>query len=136
MKTLNLIIIGTIIFFAGTVKAQTGNNVNAGTSSTWCPTEQNGVRYYYMPDVEAYYNLQSSMFIYREKSGWVEKANLPERFSSYDLNCGYKIMVTGNINFDSHKTKYANVVFLDEEITNSEIQVRNNDIDKLAQIVF
>ncbi|MCX6257443.1 MAG: hypothetical protein NTW49_06045 [Bacteroidia bacterium] len=63
MKSLKLIIIGMVLLFAGTVQAQVSVNLNIGTPPMWGPAGNNEVRYYYLPDVEAYYDVQSSMLI-------------------------------------------------------------------------
>ncbi len=71
-----------------------------------------GARYYYLPDVEAYYDVQSSMFIYYEGGVWVHRGYLPARYRNYDLYGGYKVVMTdyrGNTpytHFAEHKTKY------------------------------
>ena len=71
------------------------------------------VRYYYLPDVEAYYDIQQSMFIYMVGNSWVHRSYLPARYKNYDLYGGYKVVMNdyhGNSpysNFKSYKIKYA-----------------------------
>jgi hypothetical protein len=111
MKTLKLIVIATVLFVAVTVQAQVSVSINFSPPS-WGPVGSNQVRYYYLPDVEAYYDVQSSMFIYYNGGTWVHRAYLPERYRNYDLYGGYKVVMNdyhGNkpySNFNDHKRKY------------------------------
>jgi hypothetical protein len=112
MKALKLIVAGMALLLAGAVQAQVAVNVNIGTPPLWGPVGYTEVRYYYLPDVESYYDIQAAMFICYVEGQWVHRANLPSRYKSYDLYDGYKVVLTdyyGNapyINFTDHKTKY------------------------------
>jgi hypothetical protein len=70
------------------------------------------VRYYYLPDVEAYYDVRSSTFIYFGGGAWVHSASLPGRYRNYDLYHGYKVVMpdyrgsTPYSHFKEHKMKY------------------------------
>ena len=64
MKTLKLFVFGIMLLFAGSTQGQLSINVHIGTPPAWGPAGYNNVRYYYLPDVEAYYDVPSSMFIY------------------------------------------------------------------------
>ncbi len=98
---------------ASAIKAQISVNVNIGTPPQWGPVGYTEERYYYLPDVEAYYDVQTSSFIYYETNVWVHRTYLPRRYSNYDLYNGYKVVIVnykGNSpydNFKGHKTKYA-----------------------------
>jgi hypothetical protein len=113
MKGLKLIAAGMILFLAVTLQAQVSVTVNTGTPPPWGPAGYTDVRYYYLPDVEAYYDVQSSVFIYNSGVTWVRRAYLPSRYRSYDLYNGYKVVMVdyhGDApykHFKEHKTKYA-----------------------------
>lgn len=113
MKTIKLLVIGTLLFFAGSVQAQISVHVNLGTPPQWGPTGYSDVRYYYLPDVEAYYDVPSSMFIYYNGVTWVHRTYLPSRYRNYDLYNGYKVVMSdysGNTpytHFREHKKQYA-----------------------------
>jgi hypothetical protein len=113
MKALKLTFIGILLFFAGAVHAQISVNINIGSPPQWGPVGYTDVRYYYLPDVEAYYDLSSSMFIYFNGVNWVHRSKLPGRYKNYDLYNGYKVVMSdykGNTpysNFREYKTKYA-----------------------------
>jgi hypothetical protein len=113
MKTLKLIIIGMVLFLTGAVQAQVSVSVNVGSPPLWGPVGYSEVQYYYLPDVNAYYDVPSSMFIYYDGGTWVHRTYLPSRYRNYDLYSGYKVVMTdyhGNtpyIHYKEHKTKYA-----------------------------
>ncbi len=112
MKQLKTIAIGVIILLSFATRAQVSVNVNIGTPPLWGPVGYAETRYYYLPDVEAYYDVQSSMFIYFGGGVWIRRAYLPDRYRNYDLYNGYKVVITdyrGNdpyIHFHNHKIKY------------------------------
>lgn len=113
MKTLKLLALGIALLIAGTTQAQVSLHINLGTPPQWGPAGYSEVQYYYLPDVEAYYDVESSMFIYFGNGVWVRRSTLPEQYRDYDLYSGYKVVMTnyhGNRPqkyFRDHKRKYA-----------------------------
>jgi hypothetical protein len=113
MKTLKLFLFGTALFLAVATQAQVSVNVNLGSPPMWGPAGYNEVQYYYLPDVEAYYDVPSANFIYLERGKWVHHKYLPSRYRNYDLYNGYKVVMTdyhGNspyIHYKEYKYKYA-----------------------------
>ncbi|MCX6252329.1 MAG: hypothetical protein NTX61_16475 [Bacteroidetes bacterium] len=112
MRTVKFMVIGMALFLAGAIQAQVSVNVHIGAPPPWGPAGVPEVRYYYLPDVEAYYDVQTSMFIYFGGGVWVHRANLPSQFRNYDLYGGYKVVMKdyhGNTpynNFKEHKRKW------------------------------
>lgn len=102
-----------VLFTASAIQAQVSVNVHVGTPPPWGPFGYNNVRYYYLPDVEAYYDIQSSMFIYNNRGAWVHRAHLPSRYRNYDLYGGYKVVMSdyrGDVPYayyNEHRAKYA-----------------------------
>jgi hypothetical protein len=113
MKALKYIILGIGLIFASEAQAQLSVNVNIGTPPLWGPSGYSNVRYYYLPDVEAYYDVQTSRFIYYSGNTWVYRRSLPKQYRNYDLYNGYKVVMTdyrGNAPYTyykQHKVKYA-----------------------------
>ena len=93
MKTLKLILLVTVLFVASNVQSQVSVNVNIGSPPPWGPVGYTEVRYYYLPDVEAYYDVQTSMFIYFGEGVWIHRTYLPARYRGYDLYYGYKVVM-------------------------------------------
>ncbi len=112
MKNIKFFFFGVILFFAYTLQAQVSVNVNIGSPPQWGPVGYTNVNYYYLPDVEAYYDVPSSKFIYYEGGAWIHRTNLPVRYRNYDLYGGYKVVMNdyrGKRPYDhykQHKIKY------------------------------
>ena len=113
MKTIKLIVFAMLLFFvAGSTQAQMSVQVNLGTPPQWGPSGYSDVQYYYLPDVEAYYDVHSSKFIYYHGNSWVHSSSLPARYRDYDLYSGYKVVMsdyhgsTPYTYFREHKGKY------------------------------
>jgi len=111
MKALKLAALGIVLFFACVAQAQVSVNVNIGPA--WGPVGYSDVDYYYLPDVEAYYDVPNSMFIYYEGRSWVRRSYLPSRYRNYDLYGGYKVVMrdyhgrTPYYNHRDYRTRYA-----------------------------
>lgn len=96
---------GLILFISFAAIAQAPVSVSVGSSPSWGPAGYHE-RYYYLPDVEAYYDTQSSVFIYQGKRKWVKSNYLPRRFRTYDLYKGHKVVMTdyrGETPYDTFK---------------------------------
>lgn len=112
MKGSALFIIGLLLLLSSAANAQVSLSINAGSPPLWGPPGYGHVRYYYLPDVESYYDTQSSMFIYPSNGTWIRRAYLPRRYKSYDLYSGYKVVMTDYhgdspySNFKEYKVKY------------------------------
>lgn len=57
----------------------------------WAPPYYSGVRYYYLPDIEVYYDLSDQEFVYLDNGRWLFSPNLPPMYSNYDLYNGFVI---------------------------------------------
>jgi len=90
--------------------AQGSLNVNIGSQPLWAPVGHNYVDYYYLPDVESYYYVPKKQFIYMEGGRWNFSNSLPSRYSGYNLDRGYKVVINSKDayrNFDRDRVKYA-----------------------------
>jgi hypothetical protein len=113
MKTLKLIIAGIILLVSSnTMQAQVSVNVNIGSPPAWGPVGYSSVDYYYLPDVQAYYDIRATQFIYFGGGKWIRSRNLPYQYRNYNLYNGYKVVLTDYhgsrpySNFNTHKAKY------------------------------
>jgi hypothetical protein len=68
-------------------------NLNIGSQPDWGPVGYDHADYYYMPDVDAYYDVPAHQYVYFENNVWVHRANLPARYSNYNAYNGYKVVV-------------------------------------------
>ena len=82
----------------------------------WAPAYQNPsqVQYYYMPDIEVYYDVWNHEYIYLENGNWVFEPGLPPMYSGYDLYAGHLVVLNYNVHepwrhhelYSSHYPKY------------------------------
>lgn len=114
MKT-KLTLLTTLLFFAlytFDVHAQVNINVNVNTLPEWAPAEYiPETRYYYMPELEVYYDIPSKMYIYYHKNGWVRNKRLPKHYHKHSLNRYHKVSLydigpNPYAYHNSHRVKY------------------------------
>jgi hypothetical protein len=112
MKTLKFVVVGMMLILAGSLQGQSSVRVH-GTPPAWGPAGYNNVRYYYLPDVEAYYDVQTAMFIYMLENRWIHSRYLPHRYRNYDLYHGHKVPMhnyygnTPYTNFREYRMRYS-----------------------------
>jgi hypothetical protein len=84
-----------ICWLGNQAQAQPGFHVqvNIGAQPAWFPPDYAGTNYYYLPDIQTYYDVHGGQFVYQEGGRWVFGAGLPDRYRSYDLRRGYKVAV-------------------------------------------
>ena len=109
---LTAMVLGAILFNNNETKAQVriGVNINIGRPSWGVPGNYAG-DYYYMPEIDTYYDIPRRQFIYFQGNNWVFASELPYAYRGYDLNRGYKVIVNeprpylrGNI----YRNRYSN----------------------------
>lgn len=112
MKTLKLIAAGVFLIVSNWSYSQVSVNVNIGTPPLWGPVGYSNVEFYYLPDVEAYYDIRTTEFIYVHGGVWKRAKHLPGAYRNYDLYNGYKVVLTDYhghkpySHFKEHKVKY------------------------------
>jgi hypothetical protein len=91
-------------------KAQVQVNINIGSQPNWGPTGYNHVDFYYMPGINAYYDVTRSQYIYQNGSRWTYVSSLPARYRNYDIYNSYKVVINEPrpfYNNNNHISKYA-----------------------------
>ena len=118
MKTIKFKLIAILLLVFSFSQAQVSINVNFGTPPVWAPAERVEVQYYYLPDIDCYYDVPSAMFIYIRNGKWFRSASLPYRYRNYNLRGGQVVYLTdyrGNspyIYHSKHREKYHRTVFV------------------------
>jgi hypothetical protein len=87
--------------------AQISLSINIGSQPEWGPTGYDHADYYYMPDIDTYYDVPNHQYVYLENNTWVRRASLPSRYSNYNLYNGYKVVVNEPSPWN-HATVYRN----------------------------
>ena len=112
MKTLKNIFAGLLFLACSQMNAQVSVNVNIGSPPSWGPAGYTDVRYYYLPDIDTYYDVSTGQYIYINNGGWVRATTLPVVYRNYNLYNGYKVVLTDYrgatpyVYYKTHKVKY------------------------------
>jgi hypothetical protein len=71
-----------------------------GTGATvvppsWAPAYEHigQVRYYYLPDIEVYYDVFNHEFVYMDNGSWMFSPTLPPMYSWYNLSLGFTVVL-------------------------------------------
>lgn len=93
-------IIGSLLF-AGIALSQNANaqlsiSINIGSQPAWGPVGYDYVRYYYLPEVNVYYDVNAARFIYPSGNRWLYASTLPRQYGRIDLYNTYKVVVNRN----------------------------------------
>jgi len=93
-----------IVFLLSEVlTSQVSINVNIGTPAP---------RYYYLDDIESYYDIQESQYIFLSGGRWIHARRLPASFGYYNMNTRHKVIIkdyrgnSPNIYYREHRIKY------------------------------
>lgn len=81
------------VLFMGKSEAQINISINLGSQPAWGPSGYNHVDYYYLPDINAYYNVATAQYIYMRNNRWHFAKKLPNRFRNYNIYNSYKVVV-------------------------------------------
>ena len=95
-----ILITGIALFaliFSTQTKAQisAGLSINIGSQPGWGPTGYDYVDYYYLPDIDAYYNVPNHQYTYLNGGRWITSSILPAVYASFDFYNAYKVVLNG-----------------------------------------
>jgi hypothetical protein len=112
MNATKKLLLGLLFFTCAVSQAQVSVNVNLGSPPAWGPAGYTDVRYYYLPDIETYYDVGTRQYIYVNNGAWTRAKVLPATYRTYNLYDGYKVVVndyrgtTPYVYYKDHKVKY------------------------------
>ncbi|MCG9793829.1 hypothetical protein [Flavobacterium algicola] len=96
MRTLKLLAVGILLVVSSSVEAQVSLNVNIGSRPVWAPTQgYANVGFYYVPEVHAYYDTRSSVYVYQNGNNWVRSRNVPYQYRNVNLNHSRIVALNG-----------------------------------------
>ncbi|MCX6150300.1 MAG: hypothetical protein NTX22_07250 [Ignavibacteriales bacterium] len=101
-----ILIAGILIVLAAPIKAQVSFSLgfNLGIQPAWGPTGYDYVEYYYLPDIDIYYNVPTHRYYYNTKGRWISSSYLPSSYRNYDLYNSYKVVVNEKRPWRNHET--------------------------------
>lgn len=85
-------------------------NINIGSQPAWGPTGYDYAGYYYFPDLNIYFDVNSALFYYLSGSNWISNQYLPDKYRKYDLYSLYKVVVNDSQPWKknkNHKKEYS-----------------------------
>lgn len=86
-------VLGAFLFTVETkAQVRVGVNINIGRPSWGVPGNYTG-DYYYIPEIDTYYDIPHRQFVYLQGNNWVFASSLPYAYRNYDLNRGYKVVI-------------------------------------------
>ena len=112
MKATKLFLLATLLMVAINSQAQVSVKVNAPKPPVWATAAPAKVNYYYLPDIQTYYDVPAQRYIYMRNGSWFRSAALPAHYRGYDLKHGNTVYLTdyrGNRPYEFykvHKVKY------------------------------
>lgn len=117
MKTLTTLLVLLFLGNAGIYAQPSVYNTNEETtielSTSTDGNELLNVRYFYYPNLQAYFDRQTSTYLYtRNGVDWIESANLPNGLRGYSMSNGKRVPITdyqGDEPYEllkEHKAKY------------------------------
>lgn len=105
-----VILVSCLTFKNANAQIHFSIGVNIGNQPDWGPTGYDRAAYYYIPDIDGYYDVNAHEYIYFENNVWVHRAYLPYRFRNYDLYRGYKVVINDRdpwLRNATYRTRYA-----------------------------
>ena len=103
---MKLFILGVLLLTATQFQAQISINLQFGAPPVWAPTERLESQYYYLPDIDCYYDVPSARFIYIKNGRWIRSTSLPYQYRNYNLKGGNIVYLTdyrGNSPYKYHE---------------------------------
>jgi len=88
-----VLLVAAGLLFAGRSQAQLRVNVNIGNQPAWAPEGYDDAQYYYIPDMDMYYDVPAHQFVYQRNRRWVRTAVLPSSYQRYDLYRVHKVPI-------------------------------------------
>jgi hypothetical protein len=101
------IIYGCISFNKADAQVHVSLGLNIGSQPEWGPVGYDHADYYYMPDVDSYYDVSAHQYVYRENNVWVHRPYLAARYRNYDVYHGYKVVVNDRNPWERHNVYHA-----------------------------
>ncbi|MCC8019370.1 MAG: hypothetical protein LIO85_06320 [Rikenellaceae bacterium] len=90
--------------------AQVSISININRQPSWGPSGYDFVRFYYFPELNIYYDVESGLFYVHTGRIWRSYRNLPRRYRHHDLYVTYKVVINQDrpwTNNSAHVRQYA-----------------------------
>ena len=90
-----ILVLIAAVLLSSTLNAQVSINVsiNVDRQPVWGPTGYDHVDYYYLPDIDVFYNVPQHKYFYPDHGCWTSGSSLPRCYRGLDLYHSYKAVV-------------------------------------------
>jgi len=106
------LLIGSLITTTSTdAQVRVNIHANIGSQPMWGPAGYDFAQFYYLPDLDMYYDVQARQFVYFDRGRWIYTTALPMNYRNYDLYGGYKVVINHDRPFvyhDYYRSHYRN----------------------------
>jgi hypothetical protein len=94
-----------VVLMSSTADAQLSISFgfNLDRQPAWGPTGYDRVEYYYLPDIEVYYNVSQRRYYYNQRGRWISSSRLPSRYRGFDLYNSYKVVLNERSPYRNHR---------------------------------
>jgi len=113
MKKITQIVIGMLVLSFNVSQAQVAlDEVNVSAKQAAEASSFVEVRYYYYPNLQAYFDTKVGMYLFQEDGEWVEAEQISQATMGYSLKNGQYVMIkdyTGDDPYDfieQHQAEY------------------------------
>lgn len=94
------------IALAKPAEAQVSVSLNIGIQPQWGPVGYDYARYYYMPEMNVYYDVSNRYYHYYDGRRWRSHRSLPSRYRHYDLYRTHKVVINESSPWRNHSHYY------------------------------
>ena len=104
-----VLILSCVLIKPADAQVQVNLGVNLGSQPDWGPVGYERADYYYIPDIDAYYDVPARQYVYYTNNNWIHSSSLPPAYNNYNIYNGYKVVVNKPkpwTNHNFYKTKY------------------------------
>ncbi len=127
MKAIKMAVVAMVCMAAASVQAQVSINVNIGSAPVYhapryeAPVYEEPVcevpvraqfDYYFLPEINAYYDVHHTEYIYLERGNWVRSRRLPVAYCNFDVRRARTIVINDYHgsrpydNYNRHRVQY------------------------------
>ena len=99
-----------LLFVSCSVPLYVSSSTEMVQPPEWAPMydDVNTIHYYYIPDIQAYYDVYRHEFVYMEDGNWVFSAFLPGYYANFNINNAYVVVLNSYVHEPwRHHEEYA-----------------------------
>lgn len=124
---------GAFLFQPANAQLKVNVHLNLGSQPVWGPTGYDRADFYYLPDIDCYYDVNKSQFVYNSGNRWVYASQLPPQYHNYDLYNGYKVVINEPrpyLHADVYRNRYRN----NKAPRQKQMAIRDSHEEKYYQV--